>query len=229
VNDVLDFVRGALPEPPARVLEIGAGRGELATDLAGLGYDVVAIDSAGGGPNVVQVALQDVDEPPESFDAAVAVRSLHHVEPLPGSFARLADLLRPGGRLVIDELDVERFDERAAAWLMAQRAAGEGEHSAAQGQHAGGASHLATDPASLVEELRHHLHPLGRIREELARAFVLGDVAHGAYLYRWELPSGLRGEEERLIAGGLIPAVGARFVATRAPRPSGSRRWHAGF
>jgi SAM-dependent methyltransferase len=210
-DDVLDYVRGALPEPPARVLEIGAGRGELATDLAALGYDVVAIDPGGGAPNIVQVALRDVPEPPESFDAAVAVRSLHHVEPLPESVARLAELLRPGGLLVVDEVDVERFDERAAAWLMAQ-------HAAAGDQHGSGSGHLsrATDPASLVSDLRHHLHPLGLIREELARTFVLGEVAYGTYLYRWELPPGLRGEEERLVAKGQIPAVGARFVATRS-------------
>jgi SAM-dependent methyltransferase len=224
VNEVLEFVRGPLPAPPARVLEIGAGSGELAADLSALGWEVVAIDPGGGGPDVVQVALEDVDEPAGSFDAAVAVRSLHHVEPLRESIARLAELLRPGARLVVDEVDVERLDERAAAWLMAQ-------HEAAGGPHGGGSHRVAGagGAASLVSDLRHHLHPLGLIREELAHAFVLGEVTHGAYLYRWELPTGLRGEEERLIASGRIPAVGARFVATRAPRPSASRRGRAGF
>jgi 2-polyprenyl-3-methyl-5-hydroxy-6-metoxy-1,4-benzoquinol methylase len=184
------------------VLEIGAGRGELAADLAALGYDVVAIDPAGGDRHVVQVALQDVDESPESCDAALAVRSLHHVEPLAGSIARLAELLRPGGRLVVDEVDVERFDERAAAWLIAQ--------------HAETERPIHKEPTSLVRELRQHLHPLGLIRDELGGAFTLGEVTYGAYLYRWELPPGLRGEEQRLIASGRIPAVGARFVATRS-------------
>jgi 2-polyprenyl-3-methyl-5-hydroxy-6-metoxy-1,4-benzoquinol methylase len=41
---VLEFVLGALPSPPARVLEVGAGGGELAADLRDAGYDVLAID-----------------------------------------------------------------------------------------------------------------------------------------------------------------------------------------
>ena len=41
--------------------------------------------------------------------------------------ARLAELVRPGGVLAIDEVDVERLDERAARWWL--------EHSG----HAGGA------------------------------------------------------------------------------------------
>jgi SAM-dependent methyltransferase len=228
VNDVLGFVRAELPEPPARVLEIGAGRGELAADLAALGYEVVAIDPAAGAPTVVPVALEHLEEPPGSFDAALAVRSLHHVEPLRPSFARLAELLKPGGRLVVDEVDVERLDERAAAWLIAQRDAAAHAHEPhADERHAGEPQphephastrpgHLHEEPASLVKDLRHHLHPLGLIRAELAREFVLGEVAYGAYLYRWELPPGLRAEEERLIASGHIPAVGARFVATRS-------------
>jgi len=46
---VAAFVRGALPPPPARVLEVGAGSGELAAALREAGYDVVAIDPAADG------------------------------------------------------------------------------------------------------------------------------------------------------------------------------------
>ena len=42
--DVVAYIRGALPAPPARVLEIGAGDGTLAAALRDGGYDVVAID-----------------------------------------------------------------------------------------------------------------------------------------------------------------------------------------
>ena len=61
------------------MLEIGAGDGELAAALAAAGYEVVAIDPASEADNVRRVALHELDEPP--FDAAVAVVSLHHVEP----------------------------------------------------------------------------------------------------------------------------------------------------
>src|SRR5689334_9912869 len=121
---VIAFVRAALPPPHGRVLEIGAGSGALATALRGAGWEVVAIDPAAEGADGVDpVALIDLEEAEGSFDAAVAVLSLHHVHPLVASCERLAALVRPGGRLVIDEFDIDRFDERAARWQAAQRTA----------------------------------------------------------------------------------------------------------
>ena len=102
---VEEFVRASLPPPAARVLEIGAGDGELAARLGAAGYEVVAIDPAGEGA-VLPVALLELDEPHASFDAALAVVSLHHVEPLEPSCRRLAEVVRPGGTLVVDEFDV---------------------------------------------------------------------------------------------------------------------------
>jgi SAM-dependent methyltransferase len=103
--DVHAFVRASLPPPPARVLEVGAGGGELATELRAARYDVLAIDPAGGS-GVRQVPLHLVDGPGGSFDAAVAVVSLHHVEPLEESCRRLGELVAAGGRLVVDEFGV---------------------------------------------------------------------------------------------------------------------------
>ena len=170
-EDVLAFVRGGLPPAPARVVEVGAGAGELAAELGRLGYDVLAIDPASESPAVRPVALHELGEPPASFDAAVAVVSLHHVEPLPESCRRLAELLRPGGLLVVDEFDVERFDESAARWLL---------------------DHLSHDherePADVVADLRHHLHSLARMRAALGEWFELSDTVRGPYLYRWDPP-----------------------------------------
>jgi SAM-dependent methyltransferase len=199
---VVAFVRAALPPPPARVLEVGAGRGELAAALRDAGWDVVAIDpAADGAPGVEPVALADLDAPDGAFDAAVAVLSLHHVEPLDASCARLAELVRPGGGLVIDEFDVDRFDERAARWQAAQRAAA--------------GLHLHGDPADWPGDLRAHLHPLADIRAALAPPFAIGEPVRGAYLYRWDLDPALRAVEERLVADGALPATGARLVGIR--------------
>jgi SAM-dependent methyltransferase len=198
---VTAFVRAALPAPPARVLEVGAGAGELASVLTDAGYDVVAIDPAGQSPNVRSVSLHELDEPAASFDAAVAIVSLHHVEPLTESFRRLGELVRPGGLLIVDEIDIERFDERAAGWLI---------------EHRGEAGHEThSHPQELVGDLRAHLHSLALIREALGEWFDLGEPVRGAYLYRWELPPGLRDPEEDLIAAGRLPATGARLIGTR--------------
>jgi SAM-dependent methyltransferase len=199
--DVHAYIRAALPPRPARVLEIGAGDGELAAALRAAGYEVVAIDPA-GGPDIVQVHLHELDEPDASFDAAVAVVSLHHVEPLAGSVDRLAALLAPGRRLVVDEFDVDRYDEAAARWWL-----GHADH-----EH---------DPATLVADLRHHLHGVNTIVAELGRWFEVGEPVRGPYLHRWEIDPGLRTAEEEAIAAGRIPATGARFIATRASRAPG--------
>src|SRR5215208_2939689 len=175
---VTAFVRAALPAPPARVLEVGAGSGELAAAPRRAGYDVVAIDPASDSPDVRAVPLHELDEPAASFDAAVAVVSLHHVEPLEESCRHLAELVRPGGLLAIDEFDIDRFDERAARWLIDARA-----DTMPEGRR---------DPVALVAELRHHLHGLRRIVEALEPWFDLGLPVRGPYLHRWELPQQLR-------------------------------------
>ena len=200
---VLAFAIDGLPDPPARVLEVGAGAGQMADALRGLGYEVVAIDPATDTESVDRLRLHEVDEPDGSFDAAVAVVSLHHVEPLAESFDRLAALVRPGGAVVVDEFDVACFDERAAAWWIGQR------------EFASGHSH--DGPEALVRTLRDHLHPVALVRSQLQRAgFALGAVSRGPYLYRWDVPPGLRGAERELIAAEHLPATGAQFVATRS-------------
>jgi SAM-dependent methyltransferase len=201
---VADFVLGALPAAPARVLEVGAGEGELARAMTSAGYDVVAIDPAAGAEHVRPIPLVEVDDPPESFDAVVAIVSLHHVEPLPESCRRMAEVVRPGGTLVLDEIDVERFDERAAGWWLEQR--GPRDH-----------DHAPGTPEEIVSFLRHHIHDLVTIQDALAPWFELSPPVRGSYLYRWELGLDRRGPEESLIAAGALPAVGVRIVGTRKP------------
>lgn len=194
--DAVAYTRSALPPPPARVLEVGAGEGELAAVLAAAGYDVTAIDPKGGDNGVVQVALEELDAPPRSFDAAVAMVSLHHVVPLGTSLRRLSEVLRHGARLVVDEIAIERFDERAAAWWL-------------------GHSGHDKRPADHVAEMREHLHSAAHIREALAPWFDVHEGVPCAYMYRWKIDPALRDEEEALIAAGELPAVGTRFIAVR--------------
>jgi SAM-dependent methyltransferase len=200
------YVVASLPPAPARVLEVGAGNGDLAAKLRSAGYDVVAIDPASDGGDVQPVALHEVDEPDGSFDSAVAVLSMHHVEPLEESCQRLGALVRPGGRLVLDELDVARFDERAARWWL--------EHGGEETEHGEHREHPAS-PVGILEYLRHHCHELDVVLRALGEWFELGEPVRGAYLYRWELGPELRSPEEEEIADGGLPATGARVVGVR--------------
>ena len=199
--DLRAFVRANLPEPPARVLEVGAGAGRLARALRAGGYEVVAIDPKSESDDVRAVALADLDEPAGSFAAAVAVVSLHHVEPLEESCRRLGELVEADGALLLDEFDVDTFDLDAAAWWLEQRSAlGEPQAKTAE---------------ELVAEHREHLHPLERILAALEPYFELGTPLRGAWLHRWNLGDSLRAVEEEAIARGRLRATGARLVGRR--------------
>jgi SAM-dependent methyltransferase len=199
--ELLAFVRSSLPAPPARVLEIGAGDGELAQALGAAGYEVTAIDpGAETGSSIQPIALIEADG---RFDAAVAVVSLHHVEPLADSCAHLATLLEPEGVLIIDELDSQAFDATAAAWWLGQR-------------RALGFVEDTLEPDEMVEHLRHHVHSVGQMTSALAPHFTLGAPMRGPYLHRWHLRPSLHEPEVDLIASGLLPAVGWRQVAIRS-------------
>jgi SAM-dependent methyltransferase len=197
---MLSFVLRSLPPAPARVLEVGAGDGVLARELIAAGYDVLAVDPASTTPEVRRIPLHQLDEPSAGFDAAVAVLSMHHVEPLIDSCHRLAQLIRSGGALVLDEIDFERFDEVAAGWWLEHR----------DPPHGHGSS-----PQETVAHLRNHCHLLSSIQGALGEWFELTPPDRGPYLYRWELDPALRETELKLIAQGELPATGARLLGVR--------------
>jgi SAM-dependent methyltransferase len=103
------LVAAVVEAKPARVLEVGAGWGELAEWIAReTGADVVATDLS---PHMVELSrargldasLADVQSLPfadASFDVVVAAWMLYHVPDLDRGLAEIARVLRPGGRLV---------------------------------------------------------------------------------------------------------------------------------
>ena len=203
--EVETWVRGQLPPAPARVLEVGAGDGSLARALRAAGWDVTAIDPKAETPDVEPLALADLPLPATAFDAAVAVVSLHHVEPLEESVAVLAAAMAGGALLLLDELDVSALDLRAAAWWLEQRRA------------RGGAD--TETPAELIETMRSRVHSVERLAGALAPYYDVGEPLRGTYLYRWHLDESLRPEEEALVAAGELPPVGVRIIARRRARP----------
>jgi 2-polyprenyl-3-methyl-5-hydroxy-6-metoxy-1,4-benzoquinol methylase len=94
---VEEFVLGQIGDPPARVLEVGCGEGELALALARSGHCVTAIDPrAPDGPTFRRVRIEEFSDP-GSFDYVVAILSLHHVEDLGVALNNVAESLRAGG------------------------------------------------------------------------------------------------------------------------------------
>jgi SAM-dependent methyltransferase len=94
---------------PARVLEVGSGRGELAERIATeLGADVIALDQSERMVELtrargIDARVGDVQELPfedGAFDCAVAAWMLYHVLDVDRALGELGRVLRPGGRLV---------------------------------------------------------------------------------------------------------------------------------
>jgi SAM-dependent methyltransferase len=203
-----DFVLAHVPPPPARLLEVGCGGGDLARALAAAGHDVTAIDpEAPEGAIFRRVTLEDFAEP-ELVDVVVASRSLHHMADLAVALAKIGALLRPGGVLVVNDFAKERLEGPTAEWYYDRRRA----LAAAGGKHA---------PGSFAECLHGEhadIHAYRDMRRELDRGFRERSFAWVPYLHE-ELGDIVSEEHERaLIEGGAIQATGFRYVGETARR-----------
>jgi SAM-dependent methyltransferase len=111
---LIDFVLSQLPPPPARVLEVGCGEGQLARALDDRGYDVVAIDPEAPDGAIFRRTTIEAFDDPGPFDAVVASLSLHHVPDLAGALDKLVRFLR--GPLILNEHAWDRLEPMTREW-----------------------------------------------------------------------------------------------------------------
>src|SRR5919199_4389462 len=98
------FVRGWLPSPPARVVDLGCGSaGGFVPILRADGYDAIGIDPQAPAEAHYQRVEFERAELREPLDAVVASTSLHHVSDPARVIDRIASALTTGGRLVVVE------------------------------------------------------------------------------------------------------------------------------
>ena len=197
----MDFVRRHLPDPPARVLEVGCGEGALTLALADAGYDVTGIDPmAPAGSHFRRLLLEDLDPGDEEFDAVVAGRSLHHVSDLDVALDRIVDLLVPRGTLVLDEFVWDRLDLPTAEWYYGRLE-----------------SRPPTLDAFIADWHAEHvgLHGFAAMRAALDARFDERLFAWTPYLHR--LLDAPAAEEERAIAADAIQPTGFRYVGEARP------------
>jgi Methyltransferase domain len=205
------YAKNQLPPPPARVLEVGCGReGGVAPALAAAGYDVLAIDPhAPEGPLYRRVTLEELDDP-GPFDAVVAGRVLHHVDPLGSALDKLTRL---APLLVLDEFAWNHMDAPTVDWY-------EGQHRvlAAAGREPNGPPNLADWRAQHAD-----LHPYETLRAELDARYDERDFEWRPYFYRWLDGPATEALEEALIAAGAIRPIGFRYAGVRTETARSSR------
>ncbi|HZJ50781.1 MAG TPA: methyltransferase domain-containing protein [Actinomycetota bacterium] len=123
IAETISYLKGVLPAPPARVLDVGCGNGELLHALGAESYAVFGIDTdaesiaraeARGGRAIEADFLSFEHQP---FDVVFFGRSLHHIFPLSAALERAQQLLVPGGLLVAEEFAIESVDTTTARWL----------------------------------------------------------------------------------------------------------------
>lgn len=198
----IEFVLYQLPPPPRRILEVGCGReGGLVPALAEAGYDAVGVDpQAPVGDRFVQARFQEVDL--GAFDAVVAGRVLHHVDPLGDGLDRLAAV---APLLLVDEFAWDLIDEPAREWY-------ENQHRllAAAGVQPPG-------PPSLEEWRWRHpgLHPHGPLLAALRERYEETALEWVPYLHRWLGGPASEALETALTGAGAFPAIGWRWAGAR--------------
>jgi SAM-dependent methyltransferase len=130
------FLLSLVPARAARVLDVGCGTGRLTAKLATVGREVVGIDLSA---EMIARANARASQVPglsficgdfltselgsRRFDCLITSAALHHM-PADLAIARMKNLLRPGGRLVIHDVrtDVGPLDKLGALVLLAHDA-----------------------------------------------------------------------------------------------------------
>jgi len=211
------------------VLDVGCGNGLLAQRLSSLGFDVTALDrSLKRTERVAAVRFLETDflgfaDAP--YDALVFSASLHHLFPLEEALAAAERLLRPGGRFLAADFDLEAPDVQTARWYYDMEgllhAAGLYRHDKVEGS--------PTDEP-LARWHKEHLdtppfHTGAAMQAAIGRRFRGLQVSRGPYLFRYVagclVPSphavavarfALEAEERGIAASALKP-VGLRLMA----------------
>ena len=214
------FVRGQLPPPPARLIELGCGpAGGHVPALIRAGYDATGVDpEAPEGPAYVRATFEEY-RPDDPADAVVASLSLHHVDDPAVVVGQIAERLVPDGALVVVEWISEDFDEATARWCFRHRLRDQAEPGAWLGEiHTGWvASGLGWDAYLRAWLDEHGLHDAAAIRRALDARFAVTHLSTGPYYFP-DLPDADAAAEQAAIDAGQIRAGCLRYAGRVRPR-----------
>ncbi len=195
-------VRGHLPDPPATVVDLGCGsRGGFVPMLRAEGYDATGVDpNAPDEPHYLRTEFEQADFP-GALDAVVASTSLHHVADPAEVLDRIAEVVRPGGSVVVIEWASERFDEPTARWCFERIGAEES-----------WLNELREDRQGWFE--REGLHRGDLLVRLLDERFERRQLEYGPYFFA-DLAGTTEAEEQAAIDAGEIQASRIDYAGTR--------------
>lgn len=122
-------------QPNAIVLDVGGGTGRIALELVPHAGNITILDLS---PRMLREAVRKpglhgvlapsefLPYPDDSFDAVLMVDALHHVINQKASLQELFRVVKPGGRLVVEEPDISTFMVKLIA--LAEKLAGMRSH-----------------------------------------------------------------------------------------------------
>lgn len=240
IAHTFDFVLENVPLP-ARLLEVGCGRGELAKALQDSGFDVVAIDAdaeaiaatSGLGVQAIQCDFLDCfDQLPnadQGFDCIFFGRSLHHIHPLEKAVESCARLLAADGVIVVEDFALESITEREVNWLFGLQDVllATGVLSRRAGFGGVDANVLPIDLWRSHHLGHHRLSTAEQMKSALVSRFEITSENHAVFMYRYiadnlvqdsnrnEIAASVAAWEARFQAEADKPPVGVRLVVSR--------------
>ena len=116
------------PQPGDQVLDVAGGTGALAEALAGRVGEVTVSDISepmlayvAAPARAVVARAEQLPFPDSSFDLVACVRALHHVDSPTRALDEMARVVRPGGRIVIEDFLADPDPDRARHWEEIER------------------------------------------------------------------------------------------------------------